>query len=114
MHPDMQPQAEMPGARVTLKDGWYDWCVREPGPPDRVIYPMGNNLSVLIAHSLEGRRGGYSAMFDPARKPTAWHATVAYDGTLYQHYVVTAGLAASNDGNLRGPGIESEGVAGSR
>lgn len=94
-----------------MQDGWFNWAYVEAGPPERVIYG-DNSLSVIIGHSLEGRRGGYSAMFDPARFPTAWHGTVGYDGELYQHYPITAGLAASGAGNLSGPAFEAEGFAG--
>lgn len=91
-------------------DGFHDFAVREPGPPDRE-YPWRNSLANVYAHSLEGQRGSYSALTDPRRFPTGWTGTVAYDGTLYQHYPVWAGLAHGGpNANPNGPGYESEGM----
>lgn len=100
--------AEREANRMTLKTGWFDFAVQEPGPPRRRIY-SDNNATVIVLHSMVGQRGAYSTMFDPAKSPTAWHGTVAYDGTFYQHYDIFAGLAASSEGNPYGPAFEAEG-----
>lgn len=96
---------------MTVELGWFDWATREPGPAPRQAY---FNKSIIIKaifhHSLEGFRGAYSALTDPARYPTAWCGTVAFDGTLYQHYPVQAALVASHYGNLFGPAFELEGT----
>jgi len=89
-------------------NGWFDWAVRRLGPAERRIY-ADNDLSVIIGHSMVARLGTYSVLTDPLRAPTAWHATNAYDGTLYQHYPIEAGLMASSAGNLKGPAFEAEG-----
>ena len=91
--------------------GWFDWSTREPGPTDRQAFYSANILiKAIFHHSMEGYRGSYSALTDPARKPTGWCGTVAFDGTLYQHYPVQAKLVASHAGNDFGPAFELEGV----
>ena len=83
--------------------------MREPGPSDR-IYSWRNNCTNLYEHSMVGYRGGYSALTDPNRFPTAWHGDVALDDNLYQHYPIYCGLAHGGPlANPYGPGFEAEG-----
>lgn len=94
---------------MITQDGFHDFAVREPLPASR-IYPWRNTMRRIYHHSLEGRRGSYKAYEDPAREPTGWTGTVAYDGTLYQHAPVWAGLAHGGpNANPHGPGYEAEG-----
>ncbi len=93
-------------------DGWFDWAVRDPGPPDRVLSNFRTPLTVYVCHSMEGVYhfpDGYTAMRDPRRFPTAWHWTKARTGTLYQHYPVWAHLQHGHSANILGPGGELEG-----
>lgn len=92
-----------------ITNGWFDWATAEPGPPNR-RQPWDNLLHFIVHHSLEGRRGSYSVMYDTNRPGIAWHGTVAYDGTLYQHYPIHAGLFHGGaNANPYGPGFEAEG-----
>ena len=94
---------------MILPDGFHDFAVRELLPANR-IYPWRNTMRRIYHHSLEGRRGSYTAYNDPNRFPTGWTGTVAYDGTAYQHAPVWAGLAHGGpDANPYGPGWEAEG-----
>ena len=94
---------------VILADGFHDFAVRELLPANR-IYPWRNTMRRIYHHSLEGRRGSYTAYNDPNRFPTGWTGTVAYDGTAYQHAPVWAGLAHGGPwANSNGPGWEAEG-----
>lgn len=94
---------------MTIVDGWFDFAVKEPGPPDR-RQRFNNTLSWITFHSLEGVRGGYSVMNDPNRPGIAWHGTIGYDGILYQHYPIEAGLFHGGpNANPYSPGFETEG-----
>ena len=104
---------------MITQDGFHDFAVRELLPADR-IYPWRNTMRRIYHHSLEGQLGFYRAQLgfyraynDPARHPTGWTGTVGYNGTLYQHAAVWAGLAHGGpNANPHGPGYEAEGVAG--
>ena len=97
---------------MITQDGFHDFAVRELLPADR-IYPWRNTMRRIYHHSLEGQLGFYRAYNDPARHPTGWTGTVGYNGTLYQHAAVWAGLAHGGpNANPHGPGYEAEGVAG--
>lgn len=93
-------------------DGWFDWAIREPGPPDRILSAFRLPLTVITFHSLEGYIGAYKAYEDPARFPTAWHDTNPKVGVILQHYSFFAHLQHGNAANVLGPGSEMEGRAG--
>jgi hypothetical protein len=92
-----------------IVNGLFDWAVQKPGPASR-RQPWDNTLTFIFHHSQEGVIGSYDVMQDPSRPGIAWHGTIAYDGTLYQHYPVQAGLYHGGAGaNPYGPGFEAEG-----
>lgn len=97
---------------MTTINGWFDFAVREPGPPGRRQL-FNNTLEYITFHSMEGNRGGYSVFYDDVNRPgIAWHGTIGKDGTLYQHYPVEAGLYHGGGfANTRSPGFELEGFS---
>ena len=97
---------------MTILNGWFDFAVREPGPPNR-RQRFNNSLDFIVFHSMEGVRGGYNVMYDANRTGIAWHGTIARDGALYQHYPIEAGLYHGGPAaNPYAPGFELEGFAG--
>lgn len=94
---------------MTIVDGWFDRAVRDPGPRERQ-QRFNNTMQFITFHSMEGRRGGYNVMLDPKREGIAWHGTIGYNGVLYQHYPVFAGLYHGGpNANPYSPGFELEG-----
>ena len=96
-----------------LKDnGWFDWAIQDPGPEDRILSSLQLPLVLVVHHSMEGvynYPGGYTALRDPNRKPTAWQWSVERDGQLLQHYGAFKHLQHGHAANVLGPGGESEG-----
>lgn len=86
-------------------------CIQMPGPPEKV-YPEQNTCEGVILHSAEGYRPGLESQLRDAQ--VSWHFTVYQDGTVEQHYPVTASCwhAGSAKQNRRLIGVEHEGVAG--
>jgi hypothetical protein len=97
-------------------DGWFDWAMQDRGPVERMQWGQGwTAMDCICHHSLEGGYTpitGYTPLRDPNRFPTAWHGTIKRNGIFWQHYPVFVRLQHGNSANTRGPGFESEGVAG--
>jgi hypothetical protein len=105
-------------------NGWLDWCDHLPGPTDKV-YSAKNAGNGLALHSMEGY--GYGGIHgrmnntdrDAGGRYTfyaqaSWMFSLMVDGTLIQHYPVTASTWTSGNwlANTTLWGIESEGKAG--
>jgi LysM repeat protein len=89
---------------MITQDGWLDWAVRVPGPPDKVHSAPNKGLG-YVPHSAVGYYGGWAPrLFSQDRRPdgryTAYaaasvHGWIAYDGSVTQHYPFTASCWAS-------------------
>lgn len=87
------------------------FAIQKPGPAAKT-YAGVNGLLGVIEHSAEGYEWG---LWDGiANGPYSWHFTILYDGSIWQHYPLTARCihAGSSWGNLNLIGVEHEGVAG--
>jgi nucleoid-associated protein YgaU len=89
---------------VITEDGWLDWAVRVPGPPDKVS--SGTNPAMgYVPHSAVGFYGGWAdRLFSTDRRPdgrytpyaaASVHGWIAYNGAVTQHYPFTASCWAS-------------------
>ena len=109
---------------MTIVNGWLDWCEHLPGPADKV-YSAKNAGNGLALHSMEGYGYGgiHGRMNNTDRDPdgrytfyaqASWMFSLMVDGTLIQHYPVTASTWTSGNwlANTTLWGIESEGKAG--
>lgn len=89
-----------------------------PGPPQKLGYTSaGTHVARkewLIGHSAEGPVSAALRELDKPDRQASWHATIAYDGTVYWHYDATAVCWASGapTPNAKGVAIEHEGRAG--
>lgn len=73
---------------MITRDGWFDWARREEGPPHKVVGPR-NTCSGYVPHSAVGFYGGWkSRLFGPDE--VSVHGWIGYDGTVTQHYPLTA------------------------
>ena len=102
---------------------WYPDASRVLGPASKRL-PGANPAAGVVCHSAEGYRAGLHAVLretSGAKARTAWHFSVMQDGSVEQHYPITAvlghcadwgGDADGVDGNGTLVGIEHEGVAG--
>ena len=89
-----------------IVDGWFDWAARRIGPPEKVNSGV-NPVSGLVCHSADGFEGGLWAQL--ANAPVSWHLTNLFDGSLYQHYPLTARCWHATAFNQAYVGIEHEG-----
>jgi len=93
---------------------WLSWAVRRPGPANK-MYVTPNRRLGLVCHSVEGWLAGAFGELDKPERQASWHFTNALDGTLYQHYPLTASCWASGNAEANGRyiAVESEGTVGS-
>lgn len=109
---------------MTIVNGWLDWCEHLPGPADKV-YSAKNAGNGLALHSMEGYGYGgiHGRMNNTDRDPdgrytfyaqASWMFSLMVDGTLIQHYPVTASTWTSGNwlANTTLWGVEAEGKAG--
>ncbi|MPZ48142.1 MAG: SpoIID/LytB domain-containing protein [Dehalococcoidia bacterium] len=85
-------------------DGWLDWAARAPGPLDKCYTAVNRGIG-YVPHSAVGFYGGWaSRLFSGERRAdgryTAYaaasvHGWVAYDGSVTQHYPLSASCWAS-------------------
>ena len=90
--------------------GWLDWAIRLPGPLAHTNAGT-NPVNGIFMHSAEGY--GY-ILLDPASEygyngNHSWHLTNLFDGTLYQHYPLTARCWHATAANNEYIGVENEG-----
>lgn len=93
-----------------LVDGWVDWAIRHPGP-DTKQYAVQNAFHGIVCHSMEGWLAGSLAELEKLSRNASWHFSIALDGTLYQHYPITASCWASGNyiANTTYVAVECEG-----
>ena len=98
---------------MPLTNGWVEWAQRRDGPPQKMFSQANAHLGIVL-HSVEGWLGGAFGELDKPDRQASWHFTNGLDGTLYQHYPVTASCWASGNfnANTMYVAMESEGVAG--
>lgn len=77
-----------------MSSGIYTQAIWLPGPEWKTKYPYPNDVPErtgkgAIFHSMEGRKEAAWARLMSNLGPTqyaSWHGSIAYDGTVYQHY----------------------------
>lgn len=96
-----------------MVEEWVSWATQRPGPAEKV-FAQANSRQGIVLHSAEGWLAGAFGELDKPERQASWHFTLALDGTLYQHYPLTASCWASGnfEANTRYCAMESEGVAG--
>lgn len=91
-------------------DGFFDWALRDPGPPEKV-YAEPCEHHGIVCHSMAG---GFPAararMFGPDR--ASWKGSILNDGTLIQHYPMDASCwtSGSRRANIWFDAFETEGA----
>lgn len=90
--------------------GWFDWAIRLE-PASKKVNPGVNTVKGLFMHSAEGY--GH-VLLDPASQygyngNHSWHLTNLFDGTLYQHYPLSAQCWHATAANNAYVGMENEG-----
>lgn len=103
-------------------DGYFDWAIRDPGPPEKQ-YSQRNSVQGVIFHSAVGYYAGWQhRLFNMDRlangRFTPYAAAsvtgmVRYDGTLMQNYPIRASCWASGNrvANTNFDAYETEGGA---
>lgn len=90
-------------------DGWVDWAVRyQPSPANRNTNAGVNPVRGIFLHSAEGYKDVLLRL--STRGPHSWHFSNMFDGTLYQHYPLTARCWHATEANQSYVGMENEGV----
>ena len=95
-----------------IVDGWFSWADRSvPGAPNK-IYLAPNAMKGIVCHSAEGWLPYLLADVADPGSNHSWTGSIALDGTLYQHYPVTASIWASGSrtANINYIAFEAEGV----
>lgn len=91
---------------------FYPPAVQRPGP-DWKVWPEQNSCEGAILHSLEG--SSVAALNQlTGTVSVSWHFTMLKDGSVWQHYPLTASCwhAGGKAANTRLIGVEHEGKAG--
>lgn len=93
-------------------DGWFDWAIRDPGPPERQNGGR-NTLKIFVPHSAEGYWPHLRTVLWGDRG-SSWFASNLRDGRFIQHYSIYAQTWTSGSGypNNNGLAWENEGVQG--
>lgn len=93
-----------------IADGWLDWSSRRPGPAFKV-YDTTNMGEGIVWHSMEGWLAGSFAELDKKERQASWMFSISKEGSLYQHYPITASCWASGNGlaNTHWWSVELEG-----
>ncbi len=91
--------------------GWAHWARRYDGPAAKV-YADRNAMQGVVCHSAEGWLAGTLAELEKPEREASWHFTIDDDGTLYQHYPITASCWASGNykANVTTIAVESIGT----
>jgi hypothetical protein len=93
-------------ASPVIVDGWLDYAIRKPGPVNKVNGGL-NQVKGIFLHSAEGYADGLWGQL--ANGPVSWHLSNLFDGTLYQHYPLTAQCWHATAANNAYIGMEHEG-----
>jgi hypothetical protein len=94
-----------------ITGGFVDWAVRVDGPRSKT-YATVNAGAGIVWHSMEGWwAGSLAELMKPARQ-ASWMFSIRLDGTLVQHYPVTASCWASGNSlaNTQWWSVELEGI----
>jgi len=94
---------------VIRTDGWSEDAIQIPGPESKTG-PGLNALRGVVLHSAEGTADGLLSVLRGYQR-LSWHFSVLLDGTLWQHYPVTAVTWHATAFNPFTIGIEHEGQA---
>lgn len=91
--------------------GLLDWADHVPGPGNKV-YAEANLGIGIVFHSVEGWYAGAIGELMKPERQASWQFTLKLDGTLVQHYPVTASCWASGNptANTSFWSMELEGV----
>ena len=93
-------------------DGWIDWAKRDkPGPANKVNGGV-NQVRGIFLHSADGFEPGLwgnLARNAGDGKDVSWHLSNLFDGTLHQHYPLTAQCWHATAANNNYVGMEHEG-----
>ena len=90
--------------------GWFDWMIKDPGPPARVNGGR-NGLKGVVIHSAEGYWPHLRVVLWGDRG-SSWHFSNLQDGRCFQHYSIYAQTHCSGAGypNNNFPAWENEGT----
>lgn len=97
---------------ATDANGWMDWTIHDPGPPNRVNGGT-NGLKGVVIHSAEGFWPALRRVLFGDRG-SSWHFSNLKDGRCYQHYSVYSQTWCSGAAypNNNFPAWENEGIEG--
>jgi hypothetical protein len=97
---------------MTVRGDWIDWAERFTGPPGK-MYAQRNEGAGIVHHSMEGWYAGSMGELMRTERPASWMFSIKLDGTLVQHYPITASCWASGNAfaNTRWWSVELEGTA---
>lgn len=92
-------------------DGFVDWAERRPGPAFKVYNTINIGVGV-VWHSMEGWYEGSLRELDNPERQASWQFSLKLDGTLVQHYPITASCWSSGNGlaNTHWWSVELEGL----
>lgn len=92
-------------------DGFLDWAEQVPGPANKV-YDALNTGDGIVWHSMEGWYDGSLRELMKPERQASWQFSLKLDGTLAQHYGITASCWASGNftANTRYWSVELEGT----
>ncbi len=92
-------------------NGYIDWAVKHLGPSQKVYAKQNEGLGI-VWHSMEGWLAGSFAELAKTDRSASWKFSISLDGTLYQHYPVTASEWASGNewANTKFWSCELEGI----
>lgn len=92
-------------------DGWLIGVTRRPGPEFKT-YDTVNLGEGIVWHSMEGWWDGSMRELDRPERQASWMFSISLDGSLAQHYPITASCWASGNGlaNTHWWSVETEGL----
>lgn len=92
--------------------GWLDWPEKRPGPAFKV-YDVVNLGAGIVWHSMEGWYDwSVNGELDNPNRQASWMFSIRLDGSLVQHYPISASCWASGNGlaNTHWWSVELEGL----
>lgn len=78
-----------------MTETWLPFCVRRPGPPEKVGYGgvrtrRLDEIEGEVKHSMEGTLDGALGELYKASRQASWHLSIPKDGPPLQHYPLEA------------------------
>jgi hypothetical protein len=109
------PLPGLPGGMAMIRNGLIDWAKQVPNPQTSKTYAGENaGRNGIFCHSVEGILAGdfIPRAFDPNDNDLSNMFTLKLDGTLCQHFPVTAKCfcSSSKEANSTTWSVEAEGV----